>query len=82
MAAKLCGFSSELERSNYLEHAPVQFLRKILRREQAGNLRIQLRRFNQPGSLDAAGRQAADVAALQEILKQQAALKDLHISFN
>ncbi|MCI8566132.1 MAG: DNA primase [Lachnospiraceae bacterium] len=33
-------------------------------------------------SLDAAGRQAADVAALQEILKQQAALKDLHISFN
>lgn len=33
-------------------------------------------------SLEEAGRQAADVAKLQEIIKQQAALKNLHISFN
>ncbi|MCI8400764.1 MAG: DNA primase [Lachnospiraceae bacterium] len=33
-------------------------------------------------SLDEAGRRAADVESLQEIIKQQAALKDLHISFD
>ena len=33
-------------------------------------------------SLEEAGRQAADAAALQEIIKRQAALRNLHISFN
>jgi len=33
-------------------------------------------------SLDEASRRATDVMALQEIIKQQAALRDLHISFD
>ena len=33
-------------------------------------------------SLDEASRRATDVMALQEIIKQQASLRDLHISFD